>query len=44
MVWYFQLFKNLSRFVVIYKVKGFQVVKETEVDFFFNSLAFSIIQ
>ena len=36
MVWYFQLFKNLSRFVVIYTVKGFQVVKETEVDFFFK--------
>ena len=35
MAWYFQLFKNLSQFVVIHAVKGFQVVKDTEVDFFF---------
>ena len=29
---------------VIHIVKGFSVVSEAEVDFFFNSLAFSMIQ
>ena len=28
MVWYFHLFKNLSQFVVIYTIKGFQVKKQ----------------
>ena len=33
---------RIFQFVVIHKVKGFNVVNETEVDFFFfwNSLAF----
>ena len=36
---------RIFQFVVIYKVKGFSVVNEAEVDFFFfNSLDFSIIQ
>ena len=32
MVWYSHLFKNFSQFVVIYKVKGFSIVNEAEVD------------
>jgi len=45
LVQYSHLFKNFPQFVVIYIVKGFSVVNETEVDiFFWNSLAFSIIQ
>ena len=44
-VWYFYLFKNFLRFVVIDTVKGFSIVNEAEVDFFFfNSLAFSLIK
>ena len=43
-VWYSHLFKNFPQFVVIHTVKGFSVVNETEVDFFWNSLAFSMIQ
>ena len=31
-VWYSYLFKNFPEFVVIYTVKGFGVVNETEVD------------
>ena len=34
MVWYSQLFKNFPQFVVIYRVKGFSVVHEAEVDAF----------
>ena len=32
MVWYSHLFKNFSQFVVIYTVKGFDIVNKTEVD------------
>ena len=42
-VWYSYLFKNIPQFVVINTVKGFRVVIESEVDFFWNSLAFSVI-
>ena len=35
MVWYFHLFKNFSQFVIILTVKGFSVVNDAEVDFFF---------
>ena len=35
MVRYSQLFKNFPQFVVIRTVKGFSVVNEAEVDFFF---------
>ena len=35
MVWYSHLFKNFPQIVVIKTVKGFSVVSETEVDFFF---------
>ena len=43
MVWYFHFFKNFPQFVVIHIVKGFGIVNEAEVDFFFNFLAFSMI-
>ena len=44
MVWYSYLFKNFPQFIVIHTVKGFRVVNETEVNFFRNSLDFSMIQ
>ena len=34
MVWYSYLFKNFPQFVVIHTIKGFSIVKETEVDVF----------
>ena len=43
-VWYFHVFKNFPEFVVIYTVKDFCVVNKAEVNFFWNSLAFSMIQ
>ena len=43
-VWYNHLLKNISQFVVSHTVKGFNVVNEAEVDVFWNSLAFSMIQ
>ena len=44
MVWYSHVFKNFPQFVVIHTVKGFSVVNEAEVDTFWKSLAFSMIQ
>ena len=41
MVWYSHLFKNFPQFVVIHTVKGFRVVNEAELDFFFFFLEFS---
>ena len=41
-VWYSHLFKNYPQFIVIYTVKAFSVVNETEV--FLEILAFSVIQ
>ena len=38
MVWYFHLFKNFPQFVVIQKIKGFNVVNEAEVDVFFSGI------
>ena len=43
-VWYSHLFKNFPQFVVIYTVKGFSIFNEAEVDIFWKSLAFSMIQ
>ena len=43
-VWYSYLLKNFPQFVVIHTVKGFSIVNEAEVDVFWNSLAFSMIQ
>ena len=34
MVWYSYLLKNFPQFVVIYTVKGFDIVKKAEVDVF----------
>ena len=43
MVWYSHLIKNIPQFVVTHTVKGFSVVSEAEVDFFFfNSLVFTM--
>ena len=44
MVWYSHLLKNFQQFVVLHTVKEFGVVNEAEADFFWNSLAFSMIQ
>ena len=43
-VWYSHFFKTFPQFVVIHTIKGFCIVNETEVDVFWNSLAFSMIQ
>ena len=43
-VWYSHLLKNFPQFVVIHIVKSLSVVNEAEVNFFFNSLAVSMIQ
>ena len=40
MVWYFQLFKNFPKFVVIHTVKGFSIVNEEEVEAFMESSCF----
>ena len=37
-VWYSHLFKNFSQFVVIHTVKGFNIVKEAELDVFYGVL------
>ena len=42
-VWYSHLLKNCPQFVVIHTVKGFGIVNK-EVDVFWNSFAFSMIQ
>ena len=42
-VWYSYLYKNFPQFVVIHTLKGFSVVNEAEVDAFWNSPAFSMI-
>ena len=39
-VWYSHLFKNFSQLVVIYIVKGFNVVNEAEVDVFLEFSSF----
>ena len=45
LVWYSHLFKNFPQLIVIHTVKGFGIVNEAEVDFFFwNSLALAMIQ
>ena len=43
-VWYSHFLKNFPWFVVIHTVKGFGIVNKAEVDIFWNSLAFSMIQ
>ena len=44
MACYSHIFKNITQFVVIHTVKDFSMVNEAEVDIFWNSLAFSVIQ
>ena len=39
-VWYSDFFKNFPQFVVIYTVKGFNVVNETEADVFLEFSCF----
>ena len=43
-VWYSHLFKNFPQFVAIHTVKGFGIVNKEEEMFFWNSLAFLMIQ
>ena len=43
-VWYSHLFQNFPQFTVIHTVKGFGIVNKAEIDVFWNSLAFSMIQ
>ena len=43
-VWDSHLFKSFAQIVVIHTAKDFSVVNEAEVDDFWNSLPFSIIQ
>ena len=44
MVWYTHLFQNFPEFIVIHTVKGFGIVNKAEIDVFWNSLAFLMIQ
>ena len=43
-VWYTHLFQNFPQFIVSHTVKGFGIVNKTEIDFFWNFLALSMIQ
>jgi len=43
-VWYSHLFQNFPQFIAIHIVKGFGAVNKAEIDDFWNSLAFSVIQ
>ena len=42
--WYSHLLNNFPQFIVIHTVKGFGTVNKAEIDVFWNSLAFSMIQ
>ena len=43
-VWYSYLFQNFPQFIVIHTVKSFDIVNKAEIDVFWNSLAFLMIQ
>ena len=43
-VWYSHLFQNFPQFIVIHTVKGFGIVNKAQIDAFWNSLAFLMIQ
>ena len=43
-VWYAHLFQNFPQFIVIHTVKVFGIVNKAEVDVFWNSLVFLMIQ
>ena len=40
MVWYFNLFQNFPQFVLIHKVKGYDIVNKAEVDVFLELSCF----
>ena len=40
MIWYSHLFKNFPQFIVIYTVKGFDIVNKAEVDVFLELSCF----
>ena len=40
MVWYSHLFKNFPQFVLIYTVKGFDIVNKAEIDVFLELSCF----
>ena len=42
-VWYSHLSKNFLEFLMVHTVKGFGIVNKAKIDFFWNSLAFSMI-
>ena len=44
MACYSHLFKNFPQFVMIHIVQGFGIVSKAEVDVFWNSLGFYVIQ
>ena len=44
LVWYSRLFQSFPLFTVIHTVKGFDIVNKAEIDVFWNSLAFLMIQ
>ena len=43
-VWYSHLFQNFPQFIVIHTVKGFSIVNKAEIDVFWTSLTFLMIQ
>ena len=43
-IWHSHFFKNFPQFVLIHTVKGFSMVNEPEVNVFYNSVDFSMIQ
>ena len=44
MVWYSHLFQDFPHFIVIHTVKGFGIVNKAEIDVFWNSFAFLMIE
>ena len=44
MVWYTHFFQNFPQFIVMHTVKGFGIVNKVEIDVFWNSLAFLMVQ
>ena len=43
-VWHAHLLQNFPQFIVIHTVKGFDIVNKAEIDIFWNSLTFAMIQ
>ena len=43
-VWFSHLFQNFPQLIMIHTVQSFGIVNKAEVDFFWNSLAFSVTQ